>query len=57
MLNEINAFHLSETKSSLSLTDTENINSINLDNVSKSMDTVGKIVTTFDNGKHKSIML
>ncbi|XP_016657158.1 uncharacterized protein LOC100160441 isoform X2 [Acyrthosiphon pisum] len=49
-LNEIDAFHSSEPKSSLSPTDIENINSINLDNVPKSMENVEQTVTTFDDG-------
>ncbi|XP_060870680.1 uncharacterized protein LOC132945074 [Metopolophium dirhodum] len=49
-LNEIDAFHSSEPKSSLSLTDIENINSINLDNVPKNMENVEQTVTNFDNG-------
>jgi len=56
-LNKIDAFHSPETKSSLSLTDIENVNSINLDNVSTSMENVVETVTTNDDGKHKSTIL
>lgn len=52
-MNEIDAFHSSEPKPSLSPTDIENINSINLDNVPKSLENVEQTVTTFDDGKHK----
>jgi len=56
-LNEIDAIHLLEKKSSLSLTNIENINSISFDKVSKSIETVGPTMTTFDDGKHKSTIL
>jgi len=52
-LNEIDAFHSLEPKSSLSLTDIENINSINLDNVPKNMENVERTVNNFDDGKRK----
>lgn len=50
-MNEIDAFHSSESKLSLSLADIKNINSINLDSVSKNMENVE--LTAFDDGKHK----
>uniref|UniRef100_A0A2H8TSY1 Zinc finger protein 236 n=1 Tax=Melanaphis sacchari TaxID=742174 RepID=A0A2H8TSY1_9HEMI len=47
-LNKIDTFHPSETKSLHSLTDVENINSINLDNLSKNIETIEQNVTIFD---------
>uniref|UniRef100_A0A2S2P154 Uncharacterized protein n=1 Tax=Schizaphis graminum TaxID=13262 RepID=A0A2S2P154_SCHGA len=50
VLNEIDTFHSSETKSLHSLTDVENTCSINLDNLSKSMETAEQTVNNFDEG-------
>ncbi|XP_060833788.1 uncharacterized protein LOC132917188 isoform X2 [Rhopalosiphum padi] len=47
VLNEIDTFHSSETNS---LTGVENTCSINLDNLSKSMETVEQTVNNFDEG-------
>jgi len=51
IFNENDAFHLSAKKSPLSLIDTENINSIDLDNVSKAVETVKQTMTSSNNGK------
>ncbi|KAE9535620.1 hypothetical protein AGLY_007521 [Aphis glycines] len=48
VLNETDTFNSSETKSLHSIMDVENSNSINLDNLSKSMETGEQTVTNFD---------
>lgn len=50
VLNGIDIFNSSETKSLHSIVDVENSNSINLDNLSKSMETAEQTVINFDEG-------
>lgn len=55
--NRVDTFNSFETKSLHSIMDVENSNSINLDNLSKSMETAEQTVTNFDEGNYNCTIL